>query len=196
MLDGCPRRLSFCPVLALLPLAEIAPHRRLACSCCPVLALLAIAPHNLLGEAKPGGFPKRGGFQNRLESFLWGQRRSPNDFLSVVVVYAFFFSAKWLHRFESFGGFQNGGFPTFSGDVLIVSRPLPGLLVDGAFSKINRPRKRQRTNRENHRTIPGQNREKNPEKNREKSRKGQKTTKKEGKVPIGKNPPRLNPPPV
>ena len=50
------------------------------------------------------------------------------------------------------GGFQTGGFP-FSGKVRIVSRTLSGLFLVGA---VNRPRKRQRTNRENPWTIPGQ----------------------------------------
>ena len=51
------------------------------------------------------------------------------------------------------GGFQTGGFPTFSRKVQIVSRTLSGLFLVGA---VNRPRKRKRTNRENARTIPEQ----------------------------------------
>ena len=78
-----------------------------------------------------------------------------------------------------------GCFPLFSGQVQIVSRTLSGLFLVGA---LNRPRKRKRTNRENPRTIPEQIGEipgKVP--------KGQKRTKKEGQVQIGK-PPRLKHP--
>ena len=67
-------------------------------------------------------------------------------------------------------------------------RTLSGLFLVGA---LNRLRKRKRTNRENPRTIPAQI-EKIPEK-LGKSEKGQKRTKKEGQVQIGK-PPRLKPP--
>ena len=81
-----------------------------------------------------------------------------------------------------------GGFPLFSGKVQIVSRTLSGLFLVGA---LNRLRKRKRTNRENPWTIPAQI-GKIPEKSG-KSQKGQKRTKKEGQVQIGK-PPRLNPP--
>ena len=69
-----------------------------------------------------------------------------------------------------------------------MSRTLSGLFLVGA---LNRPRKRKRTNRENPRTIPEQI-GKIPEKSG-KSQKGQKRTKKEGQVQIGK-PPRLKPP--
>ena len=69
-----------------------------------------------------------------------------------------------------------------------MSRTLSGLFLVGA---LNRLRKRNRTIRENPRTIPEQIR-KIPEKSG-KSQKGQKRTKKEGEVQIGK-PPRLNPP--
>ena len=69
-----------------------------------------------------------------------------------------------------------------------MSRTLSGLFLVGA---LNRPRKRKRTNRENPRTIPEQI-GKIPEKSG-KSQKGQKGTKKEGRVQIGK-PPRLKPP--
>ena len=75
-------------------------------------------------------------------------------------------------------------FPLFSGKVQIVSRTF----LVGA---LNRPRKRKGTNRENPRTIPEQI-GKIPEKSG-KSQKGQKRTKKEGRVQIGK-PPRLKPP--
>ena len=68
-----------------------------------------------------------------------------------------------------------------------MSRTLSGLFLVGA---LNRPRKRKRTNRENPRTIPEQI-GKIPEKSG-KSQKGQKRTKKEGQVQIGK--PRLKPP--
>ena len=81
-----------------------------------------------------------------------------------------------------------GCFPLFSGKVQIVSRTLSGLFLVGA---LNRARKRKRTIRENPRTIPEQIR-KIPEKSG-KSQKGQKRTKKEGQVQIGK-PPRLKPP--
>ena len=81
-----------------------------------------------------------------------------------------------------------GCFPLFSGKVQIVSRTLSGMFLVGA---LNRPRKRKRTNRENPRTIPAQI-GKIPEKSG-KSQKGQKRTKKEGQVQIGK-PPRLKPP--
>ena len=67
-------------------------------------------------------------------------------------------------------------------------RTLSGLFLVGA---LNRPRKRKRTNRENPRTIPEQI-GKIPKKSG-KSQKGQKKTKKEGQVQIGK-PPRLKPP--
>ena len=82
-----------------------------------------------------------------------------------------------------------GCFPLFSGKVQIVSRTLSGLFLVGA---LNRPRKRKGTNRENPRTIPEQI-GKIPEKSG-KSQKGQKRTKREGQVQIGKNP-RLKPPP-
>ena len=81
-----------------------------------------------------------------------------------------------------------GCFPLFSGKVRIVSRTFSGLFLVGA---LNRPTKRKRTNRENPRTIPEQI-GKIPEKSG-KSQKGQKRTKKEGQVQIGK-PPRLKPP--
>ena len=69
-----------------------------------------------------------------------------------------------------------------------MSRTLSGLFLVGA---LNRLRKRKRTNRENPRTIPEQI-GKIPEKSG-KSQKGQKRTKKEGHVQIGK-PPRLKHP--
>ena len=81
-----------------------------------------------------------------------------------------------------------GGFPLFFGKVPIVSRTLSGLFLVGA---LKRPRKRKGTNRENPRTIPEQI-GKIPEKSG-KSQKGQKRTKKEGQVQIGK-PPRLKHP--
>ena len=86
------------------------------------------------------------------------------------------------------GGSKPGGFPLFSGKVLIVLRTFSELFRVGA---VNRPRKRKRTNRENPRRVPELIR-KIPEKSG-KSQKGQKRTKKEGQVQIGK-PPRLNPP--
>ena len=76
-----------------------------------------------------------------------------------------------------------GCFPLFSGKVQIVSRTLSGLFLVGA---LNRPRKRKRTNREDPQRVPGQIR-KIPEKSG-KSQKGQKRTKKEGQVQIGKPP--------
>ena len=81
-----------------------------------------------------------------------------------------------------------GGFPLFSGKVQIVSQTLSGLFLLGA---VNRPRKRKRTNRENPWRVHGQI-GKIPEKSG-KSQKGQKRTKKEGQVQIGK-PPRLKHP--
>ena len=66
-----------------------------------------------------------------------------------------------------------------------MSRTLSGLFLVGA---LNRPRRRKRTNLENPRTIPDQ-----IGKIPEKSQKGQKRTKKEGQVQIGK-PPRLKHP--
>ena len=69
-----------------------------------------------------------------------------------------------------------------------MSRTLSGLFLVGA---LNRPRKSKRANRENPRTIPEQIR-RIPEKSG-KPQKGQKRTKKEGQVQIGK-PPRLKPP--
>ena len=66
-----------------------------------------------------------------------------------------------------------------------MSRTLSGLFLVGA---LNRPRKRKRTNRENPRTIPEQ-----IGKIPGKVPKGQKRTKKEGNVQIGK-PPRLKHP--
>ena len=83
------------------------------------------------------------------------------------------------------GCFQTGCFPLFSGKVQIVSRTLSGLFLVGA---LNRLRKRKRTNRENPRTIPAQ-----IGKIPGKVPKGQKRTKKEGQVQIGK-PPRLKHP--
>ena len=76
-----------------------------------------------------------------------------------------------------------GCFPLFSGKVQIVSRTLSGLFLVDA---LNRPRKRKVTNRENPRTIPEQI-GKIPEKSG-KFQKGQKRTKKEGQVQIGKPP--------
>ena len=73
-----------------------------------------------------------------------------------------------------------GGFPLFSGKVQIVSRTLSGLFLVGA---LNRPRKRKRTNRENPRRVPEQ-----IGKIPGKVPKGQKRTKKEGRVQIGKPP--------
>ena len=97
--------------------------------------------------------------------------------------------AKTPHLREAKPGcFQTRVFPLFSGKVQIVSRTLSGLFLVGA---LNRPRKRKRTNRENPRTIPAQI-GKIPEKSG-KSQKGQKRTKKEGQVQIGK-PPRLKTP--
>ena len=69
-----------------------------------------------------------------------------------------------------------------------MSRTLSGLFLVGA---LNRPRKRNGTNRENPRTIPEQI-GKIPAKSG-KSQKGPKKTKKEGRVQIGK-PPRLKHP--
>ena len=66
-----------------------------------------------------------------------------------------------------------------------MSRTLSGLFLVGAD---NRPRKRKRTNRENPRRVPGQ-----IGKIPGKVPKGQKRTKKEGQVQIGK-PPRLKHP--
>ena len=86
------------------------------------------------------------------------------------------------------GCFQTRVFPTFLGKVQIVSRTLSGLFLVGALS---RPTKRKRTIRENPRTIPeqiGKISEKSG-----KSQKGQRRTKKEGQVQIGK-PPRLKHP--
>ena len=84
-----------------------------------------------------------------------------------------------------------GCFPLFSGKVQIVSRTLSGLFLVGA---LNRPRKRKRTIGK----IPGPSPSKSgkSQKNREspkKDKKGQKRTKKEGQVQIGK-PPRLKHP--
>ena len=42
-----------------------------------------------------------------------------------------------------------GSFLPFLGKVLIVSRTLSGPSLVGSFNKINRPRKRKRTNQEN-----------------------------------------------
>ena len=70
-----------------------------------------------------------------------------------------------------------------------MSRTLSGLFLVGA---LNRPRKRKGTNRENPRTIPEQI-GKIPEKSG-KSQKAQKRTEKEGRVQIGKPPPRLKHP--
>ena len=86
------------------------------------------------------------------------------------------------------GGSKPGCFPLFLGKVQIVSRTLSELFLVGAF---NTPRKRKRTNRENPRTVHeqiGKISEKSG-----KSQKGQKRTKKEGQVQIGK-PPRLKHP--
>ena len=77
-----------------------------------------------------------------------------------------------------------GGFPLFSGKVQIVSRTLSGLFLVGA---LNRPRKRKKGRIGK---IPGPSPEqlgKIPEKSGN-SQKGQKRTKKEGHVQIGKPP--------
>ena len=84
------------------------------------------------------------------------------------------------------GCFQTWGFPLFSGKVQIVSRTLSGLFLVGALNRLG---KRKRTNRENPRTIPVQ-----IGKIPGKVPKGQKRTKKEGQVQIGKPPPRLKHP--
>ena len=96
------------------------------------------------------------------------------------------FSNNWEKL--SRGVSKPGCFPLFSGKVQIVSQTLSGLFLVGA---LNRLRKRKRTNRENPRTITAQI-GKIPEK-LGKSEKGQKRTKREGQVQIGK-PPRLKPP--
>ena len=76
------------------------------------------------------------------------------------------------------GGFQTGGgFPLFSGKVLIVSWTLSGLFLAGA---VNRPRKRKRANRENPRRVPGQI-GKIPEKSG-KSQQGKKRDKKDRRI--------------
>ena len=82
------------------------------------------------------------------------------------------FPGPFVLRAAKPGDFQTGGFPTFFGNAL------------------HRPIKRKVTNRENPRTVPEQI-GKIPEKSG-KSQKGQKRTKKEGEVQIGK-PPRLKP---
>ena len=87
------------------------------------------------------------------------------------------------------GGFLTGGFPTFSGKVQIVSRTLSGLFLVGA---VNRPRKRERTNREN----PGESPDKSGKsrKDREKSQKQKKKDKRGRTSPDRETQPRLNPP--
>ena len=99
------------------------------------------------------------------------------------------FSFTYEMREAKPGGFQTGGFPTFSGKVQIVSRTLSGLSLVGA---LDRPRKRKRTNQDNLQTIPEQI-GKIPEKSG-KSQKGQKGTEKEGQVQIVKPPPFETPP--
>ena len=86
------------------------------------------------------------------------------------------------------GGFQTRVFPTFFGKGPDCVADPSGLFLVGA---LDRPRKRKGTNRENPRTIPEQI-GKIPEKSG-KSQKGQKGTKKEGQVQIGKRP-RSKPP--
>ena len=95
--------------------------------------------------------------------------------------------SKWTAKLSP-GVSKPVGFPLFSGKVQIVSRTLSGLFLVGA---LKRPRKRRGTNRENPRTIPEQI-GKIPDKSG-KSQTGQKRTKKEGQVQIGK-PPRFKPP--
>ena len=86
------------------------------------------------------------------------------------------------------GGSKPGGFPLFSGKVRIVSRTLSGLFLVGALNRTTKEEKGQIGK------IPGTI----PEKigkipKSEMSQKGQKKTKKEGQIQIGK-PPRLKPP--
>ena len=94
-------------------------------------------------------------------------------------------SYSWTPNWEKLnrGVSKPGCFPLFWGKVQIVSRTLSGLFLVGA---LNRLRKRKSTNRENPRTILEQI-GKIPEKSG-KSQKGQKRTKKQGQVQIGKRP--------
>ena len=78
-----------------------------------------------------------------------------------------------------------GGFPLFSGKVLIVSRTLSGLFLVGA---VHRPRKRKRGNQENPRRVLGQIGE-IPE-NRESPKKDKK-----GRTSPDRETPCLKPPP-
>ena len=113
--------------------------------------------------------PRKGKFSPE----AWGARRM------------FLIQPEKLNR----GVSKPGCFPLFSGKVQVVSRTLLGLFLVGA---LNRPRKWKRANRENPRTIPeqiGKILEKSG-----KSQKGQKRTKKEGQVQIGKPPPFETPP--
>ena len=81
-----------------------------------------------------------------------------------------------------------GCFPLFSGKVQIVSRTLSGLFLVGA---LNRPRKRERTNRK----IPGPSPSKSgkSQKNRESPKKDKKGQNRKDKSRSG-NPPVWNPP--
>ena len=122
-------------------------------------------------------------FEAAWEGLKMFRTRSGSFFGSFCAFFKpFFLSIYWQKL--SWGGCKPGGFPLFSGKVQIVSRTLSGLFLVGA---LDRPRKRKGTNRENPRTIP-EHIGKIPEKSG-KSQKGQKWTKKEGQVQIGKSPP-------
>ena len=123
-------------------------------------------------SARPPPRTSEKSLQKRFQSGGWSENCPKNDLWEK------------LNR----GVSKPGCFPLFSGKVQIVSRTLSGLFLVGAR---NRPRKRKRTNRGNPRTIPEQI-GKIPEKSG-KSQKGQKRTRKEGQVQIGK-PPRLKHP--
>ena len=118
-----------------------------------------------------------------LDPFWKGDMRPPSPALLSCML--FFYSSLFCFFFIVFLGFsweklnrgvsKPGCFPLFSGKVQIVLRTLSGLFLVGALHRLS---KRERTNRENPRTIPAQ------------IGKVRKRTKKEGQVQIGK-PPRL-----
>ena len=157
-----------------------------------------------LREAKPGGFKtrvfptffrnqekgvfRRGFLQDVRLSWPWRSECQMNCWAQYPWIFFVALGVTLDSAETPFAKTPFSWFLIFPGKVQIVSRTLSGLFLVGA---LNRPRKRKRTDRENPWTIPEQI-GKIPEKSG-KSQKGQKRTKKEGQVQIGK-PARLKPP--
>ena len=142
----------------------------------PILGMvshdLCNAKTRILG-ATPGAIPGMIGTHIK-DSHLPMHSRSVFSIIGVVPT-----RQKTVLRKGQLAGFKPSGFPLLSGKVRIVSRTLSGTVPRRCFYQINRPRKRERTNRENPGKIG-------------KAQERIKRIKKEGQVQIGK-PPRLKP---